>query len=71
MPSGPGYAGTLDAAVIFGVERDRRQRRGGAVSYLLLLRFVLFVPITLAGLVGPRRPLRGRRVRCTKATPGA
>jgi uncharacterized membrane protein YbhN (UPF0104 family) len=49
IPSGPGYAGTLDAAVVFGVEAIGA---GGAaaVSYLLLLRFVLLVPITLAGL---------------------
>jgi uncharacterized membrane protein YbhN (UPF0104 family) len=50
IPSGPGYIGTLDAAVLFGVKAI-----GGssaeAVSYLLMLRFVLLVPITLAGLV--------------------
>lgn len=50
IPSGPGYVGTLDAAVVFGVKAI-----GGtgaqAVSYLLLLRFVLLVPITLAGLI--------------------
>lgn len=50
IPSGPGYAGTLDAAVLFGVKAI-----GGsgaeALSYLLLLRFVLLVPITLAGLI--------------------
>lgn len=49
IPSGPGYVGTLDAAVLFGVHAV-----GGtgseAVSYLLMLRFVLVVPITLAGL---------------------
>ncbi len=49
IPAGPGYAGTLDAALAFGVKAI-----GGsgadAVSYLLLLRFVLLVPITLAGL---------------------
>ena len=50
VPAGPGYVGTLDAALVFGVKAI-----GGsgsdAVSYLLLLRFVLTVPITLAGLV--------------------
>lgn len=49
VPAGPGYAGTLDAALIFGVKAI-----GGtgadALSYLLLLRFVILVPITLAGL---------------------
>jgi glycosyltransferase 2 family protein len=50
LPAAPGYVGTFDAAVVFGVKAI-----GGtgsqAVSYLLLLRFVLFVPITLFGLV--------------------
>jgi uncharacterized membrane protein YbhN (UPF0104 family) len=47
VPAGPGYLGTLDAAVIFGVKAIGRT---GALSYLLLLRFVLLVPITLVGL---------------------
>lgn len=50
IPSGPGYAGTMDAAVIFGA-RVIGRNASAALSYLLLLRFVLFVPITLAGLV--------------------
>jgi uncharacterized membrane protein YbhN (UPF0104 family) len=49
IPAGPGYAGTLDAALAFGVKAI-----GGSgadsVSYLLLLRFVLLVPITTVGL---------------------
>jgi uncharacterized membrane protein YbhN (UPF0104 family) len=50
IPSGPGYAGTMDAAVIFGA-RVLDRTASAALSYLLLLRFVLFVPITLVGLV--------------------
>ena len=50
LPAAPGYVGTFDAAVIFGVKAI-----GGteslALSYLLLLRFMLFVPITVVGLV--------------------
>jgi uncharacterized protein (TIRG00374 family) len=50
LPAAPGYVGTFDAAVVFGVKAI-----GGsgsvAVSYLLLLRFILFVPITLVGFV--------------------
>jgi glycosyltransferase 2 family protein len=50
LPAAPGYVGTFDAAVIFGVKAV-----GGtgsaAVSYLLLLRFALFVPITIVGLI--------------------
>jgi glycosyltransferase 2 family protein len=50
IPSGPGYAGTMDAAVIFGA-RVLDRTPGAALSYLLLVRFVLFVPITVVGLV--------------------
>jgi uncharacterized membrane protein YbhN (UPF0104 family) len=50
LPAAPGYVGTFDAAVVFGVKAI-----GGtgsaALSYLLVLRFVLFVPITLVGLL--------------------
>lgn len=50
IPSGPAFAGTLDAALVFGVHA-----LGGtssqAISYLIMLRFVLLVPITLLGLV--------------------
>jgi uncharacterized membrane protein YbhN (UPF0104 family) len=49
IPSGPGYAGTQDAAAITGIVA-----LGGthsqAVTYVILIRFVLAVPITLAGL---------------------
>ncbi len=50
IPSGPGYAGTMDAAVIFGA-RVLDRAPSAALSYLLLLRFVLVVPITLVGLL--------------------
>jgi uncharacterized membrane protein YbhN (UPF0104 family) len=66
IPSGPGYAGTQDAAAITGI-----LALGGsesqAVTYLILVRFVLAVPITLAGLgllaarYGGLRRLRGPR----------
>jgi uncharacterized membrane protein YbhN (UPF0104 family) len=49
VPSGPGYAGTQDAAAITGI-----LALGGsesqAVTYLILVRFVIAVPITVAGL---------------------
>lgn len=48
IPSGPGYAGTFDSAIAFGV---KALGRSNATAYLLLLRFVLFVPITVIGLV--------------------
>lgn len=50
IPSGPGYAGTLDAAIVFGV-RAIGAAGAVAVSYLVLLRFVLLAPVTIAGLV--------------------
>jgi uncharacterized membrane protein YbhN (UPF0104 family) len=50
LPAAPGSIGTFDAAVAFGV-----RALGGVgsvvVSYLLLLRFVLYVPITVVGLI--------------------
>jgi uncharacterized protein (TIRG00374 family) len=50
VPSGPGYVGTFDAAVVFGVHAlDFTGAQ--ALSYVLLLRFVVTVPITLIGLV--------------------
>jgi uncharacterized protein (TIRG00374 family) len=50
VPSGPGFVGTFDAAIVFGA---RALGRSGAqaLSYVLLLRFVVTVPITLIGLV--------------------
>jgi uncharacterized membrane protein YbhN (UPF0104 family) len=50
LPAAPGYVGTFDAAVIFGVKAIGGTE-SAALSYLLLLRFILFVPITLVGLV--------------------
>lgn len=50
VPAAPGYVGTFDAAVIFGA-RSLGVEGPDAVAYLLVLRFVLFVPITLVGLV--------------------
>jgi len=67
IPSGPGYAGTQDAAVAIGVKA-----LGGtgatAVSYVVMLRFVIVVPITalgfalLAARYGGLGRLRGARL---------
>jgi uncharacterized membrane protein YbhN (UPF0104 family) len=50
IPSGPAYAGTQDAAAILGIKA-----LGGtgaqAVAYIVMLRFVIVVPITVVGLV--------------------
>jgi uncharacterized membrane protein YbhN (UPF0104 family) len=50
LPAGPGYVGTFDAAVVIAV-KALGGTGSAAVSYLLMLRFVLFVPITVVGLV--------------------
>lgn len=49
LPAAPGYVGTFDAAVLFGIKAVGAAS-SLALSYLVLLRFVLFVPITLVGL---------------------
>src|SRR5205814_2345710 len=48
IPAAPGYLGTFDAAVLLAV-RASGASHGSSVSYLLLLRFLLFVPITVVG----------------------
>jgi uncharacterized protein (TIRG00374 family) len=48
LPSAPGYAGTLDAAVLFGLNTVG-VAGGAAIACLLLYRFVVFVPLTVVG----------------------
>ncbi len=50
LPAAPGSIGTFDAAVAFGAGRSAAAA-SVVISYLLLLRFVLYVPITAVGLV--------------------
>ncbi len=50
IPSGPGYAGTQDAAAVTGI-LALGGTRSQAVTYLILVRFVIAVPITVVGLV--------------------
>jgi uncharacterized membrane protein YbhN (UPF0104 family) len=50
LPAAPGSLGTFDAAVAWGA--DRLGAAGSvALSYVILIRFVLYVPITVVGLV--------------------
>jgi glycosyltransferase 2 family protein len=50
IPAAPGYAGTYDAAIQLGL--DALHVHGGrAVAFGLLVRLVIFVPITVAGLI--------------------
>lgn len=50
IPAGPAYAGTFDAAAVFGL-KALDVTGGAALSFALLVRAVLFIPITLCGLV--------------------
>jgi uncharacterized protein (TIRG00374 family) len=50
LPAAPGSIGTFDAAVAFGA-KALGASGSVAVTYLLLLRFVLYVPITVVGLI--------------------
>jgi glycosyltransferase 2 family protein len=50
LPAAPGSIGTFDAAVAFGA-KALGATGSIAVTYLLLLRFVLYVPITIVGLI--------------------
>jgi glycosyltransferase 2 family protein len=50
LPAAPGSIGTFDAAVAFGA-KALGATGSAAVSYVILLRFVLYVPITIVGLV--------------------
>jgi uncharacterized membrane protein YbhN (UPF0104 family) len=61
IPAAPAYAGTFDAAVVFGL-KALKITGGSAVSFALLVRAVLFIPITIAGLVLLLVRYRGWRV---------
>ena len=50
LPAAPGSIGTFDAAVVFGA-KALGATGSAALSYVILLRFVLYVPITVFGLV--------------------
>ncbi len=51
IPAAPGYIGTYDAGVLFAVHSLDGTAGSAAVAYLVMLRFLLFVPVTLVGLV--------------------
>jgi uncharacterized membrane protein YbhN (UPF0104 family) len=72
IPAGPGYVGTYDAAALFALHQVD-VRGGSAVSVILLFRFVVFPPVTIAGLalmIGRYGGLRGAlsRERAAEAT---
>ncbi len=51
VPAAPGYVGTFDAAVILAVRLVAAGTHAAALAYAVVVRFVLFVPITVVGLV--------------------
>jgi uncharacterized membrane protein YbhN (UPF0104 family) len=75
VPAAPGYVGTFDAAVLLGVGLVTAAAQPAALAYVVLVRFVLFVPITLVGLAalmarfGGRRQLAGMRAAAPPRTP--
>lgn len=71
IPSGPAYVGTQDAAVVLGVKAIDASSPL-AVGYILMLRFVLVVPITVVGLVLLAARYGGvSQLRAARLEPGA
>jgi uncharacterized membrane protein YbhN (UPF0104 family) len=61
VPAAPGYVGTFDAAVLLGISLVTHAGHPAALAYVVLVRFVLFVPITIVGLVALVARYGGRR----------
>ncbi len=61
VPAAPGYIGTFDAAVLLAVSLVTNATHSEALAYVVLVRFVLFVPITITGLVALVARYGGRR----------
>jgi uncharacterized protein (TIRG00374 family) len=49
IPAAPGYAGTFDAGLVLGLSAVGVSG-GTAVGFILLARFVMFLPVTVVGL---------------------
>ena len=50
IPAAPGFVGTYDAAVLFSLKAFGVSG-GTAVGLLVMVRFVVFVPVTIVGLI--------------------
>ena len=61
VPAAPGYVGTFDAAVLLGIGLVTTAGHPAALAYVVLVRCLLFVPITLVGLVALLARYGGRR----------
>lgn len=61
IPAAPGFVGTYDAAVLFSLKAFG-VGGGTAVGLLVMVRFVVFVPITIVGLILVMTKYGGLRV---------
>jgi uncharacterized protein (TIRG00374 family) len=50
VPAGPGFVGTYDGGILLGLHAAG-VNGGAATGFLILVRFVVFVPVTVVGLV--------------------
>jgi uncharacterized protein (TIRG00374 family) len=50
VPAGPAYAGSYDAGILLGLHAAN-VNGAAALGFLLLVRFIVFVPVTIVGLV--------------------
>lgn len=67
IPAAPGYAGTFDAGLVLGLGAVG-VTGGAAVGFILLARFVMFVPVTVVGLAVLMRHYGGFRRRAPART---
>jgi glycosyltransferase 2 family protein len=70
IPAGPGYIGTFDGALAVALHA-LKIKGGGAVAFILLARFVLFVPVTIAGAVLMITRYGGLRLRLRRRRPAS
>lgn len=71
VPAAPGYVGTFDAGILLGLKAVGVVR-DTAFGFVLLARFVMFVPVTLIGLVVLMTTYGGfKRSRAAPAPAGA
>lgn len=50
IPAGPGFVGTYDGGILLGLHAAG-VNGGAATGFLILVRFIVFVPVTIVGLV--------------------
>ncbi len=48
IPSGPGFVGTMDSALLFALRR-LGEPKSAVFPYIFTVRFVIFIPITIVG----------------------